>query len=146
MPTESSRRIASACLCSPLRFLHRAISRIYDEALRPFGVGIAHVNLLVAIEELGEHATGPVVGAALQLEKSSLSREVRALEARGWVRRLPGRGAAMELTSDGRKLLQRVVPSWERAQKQAAELLGDTGLDMLMLARDLRSTAVHEAR
>ena len=50
-------KIAAECLCMPLRLVHRVVTGIYDEALRPLGVRIAQLNLLVGIARMSDRAT-----------------------------------------------------------------------------------------
>src|SRR5262245_22309850 len=40
-------RIASGCIASRVRILNRAISAIYDDALRPSGLKVSQMNILV---------------------------------------------------------------------------------------------------
>ncbi len=121
-----STRIHAQCLASPLRLLHRAVTRIYDEALRPVGLSIAQLNLLVAIEQLGTQASPVRLTRILLLEKSTVSRDLQRMEALGWVRRDTGNGKthAIELTAAGRKLISDAVPAWEEAQKRLRAQLG----------------------
>src|SRR4051812_46306062 len=103
-----AERISRECLGSPLRALHRAVSGVFDEALRPHGVGLAQLNLLVAIEQSGERATPSLLARLLVLEKSSLSRDVDRLVDSGWATRRPGddgRSQRLALTASGRRLL-----------------------------------------
>ena len=45
------------------------------------------------------------------------------------------------LTAQGRRLIERAVPAWEAAQRQAAELLGEGGISLLeKAAKKLRGS------
>ncbi|WP_236517606.1 MarR family winged helix-turn-helix transcriptional regulator [Sandaracinus amylolyticus] len=130
-----ARRIRDECLASPLRRLSRVVNAIYDEALRPIGLTVAQLNLLAAIAGLDEDATAARIARALEIEKSTLSRDLARLEAGGLVRRREGgREKRLELTARGAKLLEAAVPAWERAQARAAAALPSLPL----LARTLR--------
>jgi DNA-binding MarR family transcriptional regulator len=136
---SASERIASECICSRLRLLNRVVSSIYDEALRPHGLELSQLGLLVAIDLLRERATGARIAAAVQVEKSSLSRELQRLQDRGLLRRAPNnaeRALRIELTARGRGLIATAVPGWEAAQAKAVELL----------SRALRTAVVRDAR
>lgn len=135
----ASQRIASECICLHLRLLDRVVSGIYDEALRPHGLELSQLGLLVAIDLLRERATGARVAAAVQVEKSSLSRELQRLQDRGLIRRAPSnaeRALRIELTARGRGVIAAAVPGWEAAQAKAVELL----------SRALRTAVVRDAR
>lgn len=131
---SSAERISSECLGMPVRMLHRAVSAVYDDALAEHGVGIAQLNLLVAVERLGERATPALITRVLMLEKSSVSREVDRLVERGWVTRSArsdSRSQKLDLTVAGQRLIDAVLPSWEAAQVRVRALLGDVGAEQL---------------
>ncbi len=117
-----ARRIQGHCFASPLRALVRTVNAIYDDSLRPLELTIAQLNLLVAIVNLDEDATAKRIGDVLAIEKSTLSRDLDRLEARGLVRRrVAGRAKSLELTARGQNKLEAALPAWERAQARAAE-------------------------
>jgi DNA-binding MarR family transcriptional regulator len=135
IPTSSAERISRECLGMPLRMLHRAVSGVYDEALAEHGVGIAQLNLLVAVERLGDRAAPSLISRVLMLEKSSVSREVDRLVERGWMTRSTGahgRSQRLALTGQGRRLIDAALPSWEAAQARVRALLGDAGANQLL--------------
>jgi DNA-binding MarR family transcriptional regulator len=56
------------------------------------------------------------------------------MRARGWLEVVPGEDARTQpfrLTAQGKRLLERVVPAWEKAQHQATKLLGEDGVALL---------------
>jgi DNA-binding MarR family transcriptional regulator len=67
------------------------------------------------------------------LEKSSVSREVDRLIERRWMTRSSGEGRSqrLALTSQGRRLIDAALPSWEAAQTRVRALLGDAGAEQL---------------
>ena len=137
MPTSdasrAARTIARDCLAVRARVLGRAISAVYDDELRPLGVTTVQLNLLVAMERLGEPAPGDLV-SALHLEKSTLSRNVERLVARGWIERLPGgNGHAhrLALTPAGRGAMQEASSGWKGAQRRVRRILGAGNLDVV---------------
>lgn len=107
------------------RRLSRALSRIYSDELRPHGVTAPQLNLLVALGVAG--ALSPArLASALDLEKSTLSRNLRVMESAGWVSvAREGPGQSVWLTDAGQALLADVRPAWERAQARAQALLGE---------------------
>ena len=129
MPKTSSaaEQIGAECLAVRLRMLNRRVSRIYDEVLRPHGVGVAQLNLLVAIANM-EQAHPAELVASLGLEKSTLSRNVKVLVAREWVEvwiAADGRSQLLTLSDAGQQLLAAALPAWQRAQARAHALLGE---------------------
>jgi DNA-binding MarR family transcriptional regulator len=126
-------RIAASCIAVRLRLLNRVVTNLYDEALRPLGLKVSQMNVLVVAAKLGV-ARPAQVSELLHLDLSTLSRNVDRMMAKGWLEAVPeedARTQPFQLTEKGRKLLERAVPAWEKAQQQAAELLGDEGVDLL---------------
>jgi DNA-binding MarR family transcriptional regulator len=125
--------IAKTCIAMRLRLLSRVVTRIYDAALRPLGLKTSQVNILVAAWRLG--LASPLrVCAVLQMDPSTLSRNVERMRARGWVEVVPAddaREQPFRLTDAGRKLLEQAVPRWEQAQAQARRVLGEEGVAVL---------------
>jgi DNA-binding MarR family transcriptional regulator len=78
----SVETIAQQCIAVRLRMLSRAVTRIYNQALRPYGLTTSQMNILVAISCLGE-ARQQDVCQALHLEKSTLSRDVVRMRRQG---------------------------------------------------------------
>ena len=125
--------IASNCLAVRLRLLNRVVSSLYDDALRTLGLKVSQMNILVVTAKLG--LARPVeVCRLLQLDTSTLSRNVERMRARGWLEVVPGddaRTQSFQLTAKGKTLLERSLPAWEQAQQQAGELLGKEGVALL---------------
>ena len=125
--------IAEACIAMRLRMLCRVVTKVYDDALRPLGLKASQVNILVAAWKLG--LASPLrVCDVLQIDPSTLSRNVERMRARGWLEVVPSNDAREQpfrLTGAGRKLLEKAVPCWEQAQAQAQQLLGAEGVALL---------------
>jgi DNA-binding MarR family transcriptional regulator len=126
-------QLAQQCLGVRLRMIHRAVNGIYDDALRPHGLRMGQMTLLVAVAY-----TGPVkprrLCRVLRIEKSTLSRDVEVLQRKGWLEVQPdteGRGHTLRLSSAGAALLEACFPAWEEAQQQVARLLGEAGVDVV---------------
>jgi DNA-binding MarR family transcriptional regulator len=125
--------IARTCIAVRLRLLNRVVTNLYDDALRPLGLKVSQLNILVVTVKLGL-AQPATVCNLLRLDTSTLSRNVDRMRAKGWLEVVPGADARTQpfrLTATGRRLLERAVPAWEQAQQQAAELLGEDGVALL---------------
>ncbi len=121
-----AREIAGRCVVMRTRRLSRQITRLYDDALRPHGVTAGQLNLLVGIALLGP-VRAVDLGQQFEMEKSTLSRNLRPMLEAGWIRSQAATGNAkeLEITPVGESLLATVRPAWRRAQKAAQQLLGD---------------------
>jgi DNA-binding MarR family transcriptional regulator len=135
--------IVEECIAVKLRLLTRAVTKIYNRALRPYGLTVSQMNILVAASYIGQ-AKQQDICQALHLEKSTLSRDLARMRERGWVAEAPGddgRSSLLRVTALGEKLLQRAFPAWRQAQQQAAELLGERDIAALgRAAKTLRSS------
>ncbi len=123
---EVGRLIASQCLAVRVRRLERVISRIYDAALAEHGINIAQLNLLAAIA-VGGRARPSDLTQLLDVEKSTLSRNLKRMESLGWVRSdptVPRRGRPLGLTPAGSRILIKMRAVWEKAQAMALSELG----------------------
>src|SRR6266540_509803 len=100
--------IAQECIAVRLRRLTRAVTKIYNQALRPHGLTISQMNILVAASYLGQ-AKQQDICQALHLEKSTLSRDLVRMRAHGWVTAVPGddgRATMLSVTTAGKQVLE----------------------------------------
>jgi DNA-binding MarR family transcriptional regulator len=134
--------IARSCIAARLRLLNRVVTNFYDEALRPLGLRVSQMNILVVTGRLGVARPADVCDL-LQLDTSTLSRNVERMRAHGWLEVVPdedARAQPFRLTAEGRRLIEQAVPAWEEAQRQAEELLGADGVALIdQAARKLRT-------
>jgi|SRR5262245_517763 len=141
--------IVEECIAVKLRLLTRAVTKIYNQALRPYGLTVSQMNILVATSYLGR-AKQQDICQALHLEKSTLSRDLTRMRERGWVTESPsddGRSSLLRVTGHGEKLLQNAIPAWTQAQQQAAALLGEREIAALGLAaKTLRSSRTKDLK
>lgn len=126
-------KVASECVAVRLRMLNRIVTNIYDDALRPLDLKVSQMNILVAAAKMG--TARPVeVCNHLHLDVSTLSRNVERMKARGWLEVVPdedGRSQPFRLTARGRKLLEKAIPAWSKAQQQVKTVLGDGFVEQL---------------
>lgn len=119
--------IAGECVGVRLRMLTRAVNRIYNGALRPYGLNISQMNILVALLRLGE-AHQQRVCEVLCLDKSTLSRDLGRMRQEGWIRERGGEDARtrlLQVTAAGHALIERAFEAWQAAQRDALALLGE---------------------
>src|SRR6266536_2842257 len=76
--------IARNCVAVRLRLLNRVITNLYDDALRPLGLKVSQMNILVVAARLGV-ASPSQVCRILKMDLSTLSRNLERLRARGWI-------------------------------------------------------------
>ena len=114
------------CTCFLLRKLARRVTQAYDRALAPAGLTITQFSLLARLAR-GEATSVSALAARMGMDRTTLVRNLKPLEASGWVRygeRGAGKPAAPELSASGRARLRAAAPLWERAQDDLEALLG----------------------
>jgi DNA-binding MarR family transcriptional regulator len=129
MALSAGDEIVRDCLAVRVRLIGRAVTSIYDRALDSHGLSIAQVNLLAALGKVGP-CTPTQLGDVLQLERSTVSRNLTLLRKRGWIEAVSTDAKGLRevaLTRTGYKKIESVLPDWRQAQQQAAELLGSAG-------------------
>jgi DNA-binding MarR family transcriptional regulator len=123
--------VSTACIAHKIRLLDRAVTAIYDRALRPHDLTISQMILLVVIAGTPD-ATATDVARRLHMDKSTLSRNLERMRSRGWLETVApdtGRPSTVRVTPRGRRLLRQAHGAWSEAQERAARLLGEQGVD-----------------
>ncbi|MDD2090784.1 MarR family winged helix-turn-helix transcriptional regulator [Pseudomonas guariconensis] len=126
--------LTSECICTHLRRAARGVSRHYDEALAGFGVNVAQFSLLRHLQRL-DRPSITTLAEAMGLDRSTLGRNLRVLEAEGLVKLSDGddqRNRLVLLSATGEALLRAAHPAWEQAQRKLIERLGEGQRDVLI--------------
>lgn len=122
--------VASSCACLRVRKAARSITRSYDAALRPVGLRITQFTIMAALSYHGPTSITDLADS-LGLERTTLTRNIRPLEQKGWLTISPEgyrRARTLELTGDGQRKLDEAIPLWEKAQQGMEDKLGSDGL------------------
>jgi DNA-binding MarR family transcriptional regulator len=130
---RAAAEVIRDCIATRLRMANRVITKVYDDALRPFGLRVTQMSMLVVAADRGL-IRQTEIGSELQLDDSTLSRNLERMRANGWLEEVSGEDARVHsyrLTVAGRTLLVRALPAWKGAQKEANRLLGDAGVQAL---------------
>jgi DNA-binding MarR family transcriptional regulator len=125
--------MAGSCIAVRIRLLNRIVTNLYDDALRPLGLKVSQLNILVVAAKLGL-ARPARVCEILQLDTSTVSRNVDRMRSNGWLEVVPendARAQPFRLTRQGKRLIEKATPAWENAQRQAEEMLGNEGTAFL---------------
>lgn len=113
------------CACGNLRMASRAVTAVYDRHLREAGLQASQLAVLWAVAGMGP---APIkdIAAKIVMDETSLLRNLRVLEGRGWVALdvgLDRRQRLASLTAEGREVFARALPLWKKAQDQVAGVL-----------------------
>ena len=107
------------CNCNALRRAARRISNFYDSELAASGLRATQFAILASINDVGE-ATASAIAERLELDRTTMGRNLRPLEREGLIRRgvskMDGRSRAITLSKSGFEKLKSALPLWQRAQ------------------------------
>jgi DNA-binding MarR family transcriptional regulator len=123
---EIAEATSSACISSRIRQLSRIITRIYDDAMRPLGNTASQFTLLTQLAQQ-DGITAVEIGHTLDIEKSTLSRNLKRLLALGLITMDPPagrRGRGLHLTPKGEVVIQQGYPVWREAQTRTIRVMG----------------------
>jgi len=109
-----------ACACASARQAARVLTQLYDRHLRAAGLQAPQFALLMALKQHGP-CSQIAIGRRHGLDKTTVSRNLRWLESRGWIASSAAddrRERLFALTPDGRRQVAAALPSWKQAQAQ----------------------------
>ena len=120
------RQMIESCACTKVRMAARAVTRTYDDVLRPTGLRATQLSVLAAIAIDGAMSIA-ALAKFLGMDRSTLTRNLQPLQkdglvslgAEGW-----RRSRTLEITKTGRARLREAAPLWEKAQQILMRKLG----------------------
>jgi DNA-binding MarR family transcriptional regulator len=119
--------LLSRCACFDLRKATRAVSRLYDDCLRPLGLNITQYSLLRVIESTPQISVS-TLSRYMVMDRTSVTRALTPLERDGFVKTRAGsdkRTRIVSLTNKGIRLLANASPLWHEAQNTFLYLVGN---------------------
>lgn len=145
---KSAAEIMTAgCLCFRARRVSRALTRMYDEALRPLGIAATQLTLLNAVAMTRGQGTVSQLADILAMDQTTLSRALRPLEKAGLVQteRLAEdrRMRVARLTPAGEQAVDDALPLWTQAHERVVAALGADAAAELLERFDAASAAAH---
>lgn len=146
--TPESPDFILPCACANIRRAARAVTRLYDQELSGAGLEATQFTIVMALSRTGEISQG-ALGSFLGLDSTTLSRSLKPLLREGWIRSQPGddrREKRLDLTPEGRRQYDEILPKWERAQERLRQALTDAGWDRMQRTLADVSTAAARAQ
>lgn len=133
------------CLCGNLRRASRALTQLYDEALRPTGLRATQFTVLQALSLAGE-VSQRRLGEILAIDSTTLTRTLAVMSREGWIAERRGedrRERRLRLSRSGESQLYRALPFWEKVQVSMRDQLGEqTWRTLFLLTRQITSFAM----
>ncbi len=117
---------ASYCTCAVLRRASRRMTQVYDQALKPFGLRLTQYSLLASLLRSDDMSITELA-ELLVMERTTLTRNLKPLEAAGWLRVRAGpdrRSRAVAITPSGRAVVEQAFPAWQQAERRLRAAMG----------------------
>ncbi|WP_073956078.1 MarR family winged helix-turn-helix transcriptional regulator [Thalassospira sp. TSL5-1] len=114
------------CLVLKSRMAARAITRRYNLLLKPYGLQSTQASLLFCIGGGGFQSVSSLA-RQMDLERSAMTRNLAVLQRQGLIapnKTGQGRMQVFSLTSQGEEKVRRILPVWQKAQKEIRGELG----------------------
>jgi DNA-binding MarR family transcriptional regulator len=127
MDTPQNQLPNLPCLCASLRRASRALTQLYDEAVRPLGLRGTQFTVLQALSIAGEVTQGRL-GEILAIDSTTLTRTLAVMRNRRWIetrRGRDGRERLLKLSKTGWEQLDRASPAWQGVQDRLRSEVGD---------------------
>ena len=114
------------CTCFGLRKAARAVTQMYDRALRPTGLRATQISLLIATDRAGPRGVAELA-EMMVMDRTTLTRNLKPLLDRGLLEHVASadrRRRPIAITPAGRAALVQALPHWREAQARMADGLG----------------------
>ena len=114
------------CVCFNTRKVARLLGQVYDRALEPSGLKNTQFAALAVANEY-EGISIAELSREMEIERTTLTRNLQVLERDGLVRIGPGadgRSKTVVVTAKGRRKLAAAMSLWTAAQKQVLREFG----------------------
>ena len=124
--TDASAAVPHGCTNLRLRQLTRRVTQHYDAQMAAAGLKTTQYSLLSAVLSMGP-ARPADLAAALKMDPSTLTRNLKPLIAAGWVETSSGsdaRSRAVSITDAGRAKRSEAQRHWKAAQQSLNQTLG----------------------
>lgn len=120
--------VRDTCLCLHAQRAARAVARRFDEALRPAGITSGQFSLLMALNRPEPPRLGEVA-ALLAMDRTTLTANLKPLEARGLLRVVVDaadrRSRRLVLSAAGGTTLAKALPLWQRTETALEQMVAD---------------------
>jgi DNA-binding MarR family transcriptional regulator len=121
------------CYCATMRQTARAVTQVYNLALRPAEIEITHYTLLALLHVNPGLTTGDLAGL-LVMDQTTVTRTLRLMEKASLIAWQPGldrRHKRWSLTQAGSAKLHAAQPLWQVAQATVRQQFGGGKLEEL---------------
>ena len=140
---NSNNLIDSKCSCplGAIAILSRKLSKIFRNHFSKIEVTNSQASIFLLLsskEELPQKS----IGETLELEKSTVSRDLVRLVNRGYLYKTKdAKSPNVGLTKKGQEFVKKITCEWEKGYEDAKEYLGEKGMKAIS---DLESSVIEK--
>ena len=116
----------SECISARIGILQRKINAIYRKYLSPLNISESQSSILLVINSTKEISQSEIA-TILNLERSSLSRNMVRLKKNGWIQKNDHYHPVWTLSIKGRKFIKILLPVWENAMNEVDGIISTSG-------------------
>jgi DNA-binding MarR family transcriptional regulator len=129
------------CNCGALRQAARRVTKLYDDALVPIGLGVNQFSILARLNIVGP-STIQDLARLLVMDRSTLGHLLRPIEKRGLVKlevsERDRRSRMVALTEAGKAAVVKARPRWAVAQRRFESTFGkEAALELRMVLKEI---------
>lgn len=132
-PLNQCHCSSSQCYCANIKQAEHKITALYNRYLEEAGITRGQYALLINIRN---HPGISVSGLAdqMNLERTTLVRNLKPLESRGLIRDTAqrGRSRSLEVTEEGEHILSVAISLWQQAQQEFERQVGKPHAQQLL--------------
>ncbi|MGB5703719.1 MAG: MarR family transcriptional regulator [Polyangiales bacterium] len=133
------------CACFNTRKTARVLGQVYDRALEPSGLKNTQFTAL-AVADAYDGISITELSKAMEIERTTLTRNLKLLERDGLVKVGPGadgRSKTVVLTAKGKRRLGAALPLWQNAHERMLREFGANRWKSLHKELDAMRTSLH---
>ncbi|XWN35923.1 MAG: MarR family winged helix-turn-helix transcriptional regulator [Balneola sp.] len=119
----------STCISGKVMRLNRITGNIFRKYLSPFGITDSQTSIMFVMSKHEDGLIQNHIATIVQLEKSSLSRNLKRLIDQGYVQK--NDSSKIVITHEGKKLIEQVIPEWQKAMDEIRSYIGQDGEEAL---------------
>jgi DNA-binding MarR family transcriptional regulator len=129
------------CNCAALRQAARRVTKLYDDALAPVGLGVNQYSILARLNRVGP-STIQDLARLLVMDRSTLGHLLRPLEKRNFVRlevcEQDRRSHIVALTEAGEAVVAKARSRWATAQRRFESTFGkEAALELRTVLKEI---------
>lgn len=135
MTKSFKKTYKSLCYCTNMRRSAKAISDIYNNALKKADMTVAQYYILINLERMGR-SNITHWAERVGLDRSTMIRNIKLLQSKDWIDEAEGHGKQFELSEKGRKNLSEAKIIWENTQREIERLIGKESAEAIININD----------